>query len=105
MNGKKFWGESPLLHPVKEVQVGDAVLAKFSRLHYSLGWVVSLEINHKNIFGEYIEGILISDESDHLASSAVVMIFDLAQLRQNDETISMNRDRKINLLLGEEVGL
>ena len=105
MNGKKFWGESPLLHPVKQFQIGDVVLARFSRAYYSLGWIVSSEINHKNIFGEYIEGILTSDESDHLASSAVVMIFDLAQLRQNDETISMNRDRKINLLLGEEVGL
>lgn len=105
MNGKKFWGESPFLHPVKAVQVGDVILAKFSRLHYSLGWVVSLEIDHLNIFGEYINGILISDEIDSTSGSAVVMIFDLAQLRQNDETISMNRDRKINLLLGEEVGL
>lgn len=99
MKGKKFWGESPLLHSVKEVQVGDVVLVKFSLEYYSLGWVVSPEINHLNIFGEYINGILISDEIDSTSGSAIVMIFDLAQLRQNDETIAMNRDRKINLLL------
>jgi hypothetical protein len=101
MKNKKFWGESPYIYPIKEVNVGDVVLVKFARQYYSLGWIVSQKQDHLNIFGDLVEGFLVSDQEE-VDDQAIVIIISRDELRQNDETISMNRDRKINLLLNEK---
>ena len=96
----KYWGESSELMPVKELSIGDIVLCKINRNHYSKGYIKSLESSHQNIFGEEVRGILVSipgvrpsifyDNRDEY-----IKIAESHELRHNQETMKENRDRKI----------